>query len=458
MSQKIIVNKFGGGILKIDLIPHIEKRIKEEVRAGYTPLCVVSALPGVTDQLLNIANGHNVANEKKLILSKHRQTIDEIIKDQKIADTCWKDVTRLFAEIENEIAKISRDTKNSKNEDRLVAYGEKLSAVLFTHYLASIGHTATLLLAEDIPIITDANFKNANIDFKTSAKNIEKKVKDLDTIFVVPGFTGKTKEGHTTTLGRGGTDTTACFIGAALKAEKIVLWKDVGGVMSADPRIVKTAKTVPFINYQEAEEAGKIIHDKAIQYVKMHDTPIEIASLVNPKQKTVIGIPLRPDYAKATTGKQGFAVQGRNKKGAKIVSYKKNLVFFIVTDEEKKETDMLAIVNQACTKNNVDILLISNTRYNLQIVADNQNGKAEEVYAEIKKRIPEVTMKPVAMVYLVGNFKMQDVNEFNSLLIKMKTDMEISAFFYKNCTRLEAVIANQNIEKIVQTLHKEFIK
>lgn len=448
--KKVIINKFGGGILKIDLIPHIEKRIKEEVRAGYTPLCVVSALPGVTDQLLNIANGHNVANEKKLILSKHRQTIDEIIKDQKIADTCWKDVTRLFAEIENEIAKISRDTKNSKNEDKLVAYGEKLSAVLFTHYLASIGHTATLLLAEDIPIITDANFKNANIDFKTSAKNIEKKIKDLDTIFVVPGFTGKTKEGHTTTLGRGGTDTTACFIGAALKAEKIVLWKDVGGVMSADPRIVKTAKTVPFINYQEAEEAGKIIHDKAIQYVKMHDTPIEIASLVNPKQKTVIGKEVKSK--KGTPRRQGSAGQ------AKIVSYKKNLVFFIVTDEEKKETDMLAIVNQACTKNNVDILLISNTRYNLQIVADNQNGKAEEVYAEIKKRIPEVTMKPVAMVYLVGNFKMQDVNDFNSLLIKMKTDMEISAFFYKNCTRLEAVIANQNIEKIVQTLHKEFIK
>lgn len=440
MSKKIIVNKFGGGILKTNLIPHIEKRLREEVRGGYTPVCVVSALPGITDHLLYMANGGNSIKEKKLLATRHRETIDEIIKNPDIADLCWKDVTRMLSEVTNEIDKLSGKTVSAKNEDKIVAYGEKLSAILFTHYVKSIDYDASFILAEDIPIITDNNFKNANIEYKTSAKNITKKLKPGRNIIVIPGFTGTTKDGHTTTLGRGGTDTTACFVGAALNAEKIILWKDVGGVMSADPRIVKNAKTVAFVNYQEAEEAGKIIHDKAIQYVKMHNTPIEIASLVNPKQKTTIG--------KDT----------KSKKGTKIVSYKKNLVFFIVTDEEKKETDMLAVVNQACSKNNVDILLISNTRYNLQIVADNQNGKAAEVFNEIKKRIPKVTMSPVSMVFLVGNFVMEDVNEFNSLLIKMKTDMEISAFFYKNCTRLEAVIKEQNLDKIINTLHNKFIR
>ncbi len=440
MSKKIIVNKFGGGILKIGLIPHIEKRLKEEMRSGYTPVCVVSALPGITDHLLYMSHGGNSAKEKKLLAARHRETINEIIKNPDTRDACWKEVTRLLAEVTNEIDKLAGKNMSAKNEDKVVAYGEKLSAILFTHYVRSIGYDASPILAEDIPIVTDDNFKNANIEYKTSAKNISKKLSQSNKIIVIPGFTGTTKEGYTTTLGRGGTDTTACFIGAALNAEKIILWKDVGGVMSADPRIVKNAKTVPFINYQEAEEAGKIIHDKAIQYVKIHNTQIEIASLVNPKQKTVIGKEIK------------------SKKGTKIVSYKKNLVFFIVTDEEKKETDMLAVVNQACSKNNVDILLISNTRYNLQIVADNQNGKAAEVFNEIKKRIPKVTMSPVSMVFLVGNFEMQDVNEFNTLLIKQKTDMEISAFFYKNCTRLEAVIKDQNIEKIVNALHNKFIK
>ncbi|MFM7088940.1 MAG: hypothetical protein ACKOW9_05435, partial [Candidatus Paceibacterota bacterium] len=282
--------------------------------------------------------------------------------------------------------------------------------------------------------------KNANIDYKTSTKNLTKKFEKMSGLVVIPGFTGITKEGYITTLGRGGTDTTACFIGAALEAEKIILWKDVGGVMSADPRLVKNAKTVTFVNYQEAEEAGKIIHDKAIQYVKIHGTPIEIASLVNPKQKTTIG--------KDT----------KSKKGTKIVSYKKNLVLFTVTDESKKENDLLAISSNAFFKHKVDIILVSNTQYSIQIVADNANGKADAVYEEINKKVKEVDMHKVSMVYLIGSFDVYDVNEFNATLIKMRTDLEISAFLYKNCTRLEAIIKEQNLDKIINTLHSKFIK
>jgi aspartokinase len=129
-----------------------------------------------------------------------------------------------------------------------------------------------------------------------------------------------------------------------------------------------------------------------------------------------------------------------------------------LTDESKKENDMLSIVSNAFSKYKVDVILISNTRYSFQIVADNANGKADEVYEEINKKIKEVDMQPVSMIYLVGNFNIKDVNEFNNLLIKMKTDMEISAFLYKNCTRLEAIIKDQNIDRIVNALHKKFIK
>jgi aspartate kinase len=220
----------------------------------------------------------------------------------------------------------------------------------------------------------------------------------------------------------------------------VVLWKDVGGVMSANPKIVKTAKTIPFISYQEAEEAGKIIHDKAIQYVKMHDTPIEITSLADPKQKTTVG-----NIKKL-------------KHGTKIVSYKKDLVLFTISDESKKENGLLAISSNAFFKHKVDIILISNTQYSIQIVADNANGKANEVYEEINKKVKEVDMHPVSMVYLVGNFDVYDVNDFNAMLIKMKADLEISAFLYKNCTRLEAIIKETNLDKIINVLHRKFIK
>src|SRR3989339_967843 len=327
MSKKIIVNKFGGGILKKELIPFMEKRIKEQLKAGFAPVVVVSALPGVTDKLLGEAKG-----------------------------------------------------KSMQMKDKIISNGEKESAQMFAKYLGDLGMPAEVVEAEGM-IVTDDNFGNANIIYKISEKNVQRKLSLLEKIPVIPGFIGKTKNGNTTTLGRGGTDTTACFVGASLRAEKVVLWKDVDGVMSANPKIVKSAKTVPFVSYQEAEEAGKIIHDKAIQYVKMHDTPIEIASLVDPKQKTVVG--------KAK----------KLKHGTKIVSYKKDLVLFTISDESKKENSLLAISSNAFFKHKVDIILISNTQYSIQIVADNANGKAEEVYEEINKKVKEVEMHPVSMIY-----------------------------------------------------------
>ncbi len=390
MSKKIIVNKFGGGILKKELIPFIEKRIQEQIDGGYLPVIVVSALPGVTDSLLKKASG-----------------------------------------------------KSLQIKDKIISMGEKESAQIMTKYLCDLGIQAQVINIEEI-IVTDDNFGNANIIYKLSEKNVQEKLTSLEKIPVIPGFIGKTKNGLTTTLGRGGTDTTACFIGAAIKAKKIILWKDVGGVFSADPKIIKNAKTIPFINYQEAEEAGKIIHDKAIQYVKIHNTSIEISSLVNLKNKTKIGEKVKQN------------------KGAKIVSYKKDLVLFIVTDESKKENDMLYIVSEVFHKNKVDIILISNTRYSLQIVADNMTGMADKVFKEINEKISKVEKYPVNMVFLVGNFDIKDVNEFNSLLIKMKADLEISAFLYKNCTRLEAVIKEDSqkdgVENIIRALHKKFIK
>ena len=448
-NQKIIINKFGGGILKKELIPFMEKRIKEQLKGGYSPVVVVSALPGVTDEFLVISNNFKENKNYKTLLNKlkekHTQTLIDINLSQENRIKATALLIQTFNELEKYLDKLSSSKQDiaenwNKTEDAIIAFGEKLSANLFSVYLGNLGISSVVLFAEELGILTDDNFKNANIIYAQSEKNIKKRLKDLNIVPVIPGFTGITKNGDTTTLGRGGTDTTACFIGAAIRADKVVLWKDVDGVMSANPKIVKTAKTVPFVSYQEAEEAGKIIHDKAIQYVKMHETPIEIVSLSDPKQKTIVG--------KAK----------KLKHGTKIVSYKKDLVLFTISDESKKENGLLAISSNAFFKHKVDIILISNTQYSIQIVADNANGKADEVYEEINKKVKEVEMHPVSMVYLVGNFDVYDVNEFNAMLIKMKVDLEISAFLYKNCTRLEAIIKEQNTDKIINALHKKFIK
>ena len=130
----------------------------------------------------------------------------------------------------------------------------------------------------------------------------------------------------------------------------------MAGVFSADPKIVPKARTIPYISYREAEESGKVIHEKAIQYVKMFKTPIEITYIANPKLKTKIGKIMD------------------QQKGAKIVSFKKDLALIIITDETAKITELLYETSRIFSKYKVDMILISNTRYSLLIVADNNYG------------------------------------------------------------------------------------
>ncbi|NVN97485.1 aspartate kinase, partial [Candidatus Nomurabacteria bacterium] len=285
MSKPIIVNKFGGGILVKEFIPIMKKRIEEQTKKGYQSIAVVSAMPKVTDEILTFVTSLKENYNEKIIedfisnlLNRHKQVALDIKISKDHTEKLNAELKKILNKLENELKNSHKNSKAKTSvvtnalEDKLVSYGEKLSAIIMTYYLISNNINAVEFLAEEIPIITDDHFKNANIDYLVSEKNLKNKMKDIKSVIVIPGFTGITKDGEVTTLGRGGTDTTACFVGAALQAEKIILWKDVGGVLSADPKVVKRARTIPFISYLEAEEAGKIIHDKAIQYVKMYKT------------------------------------------------------------------------------------------------------------------------------------------------------------------------------------------
>lgn len=435
MSKKIIVNKFGGGILKKELIPIIAKRLREQISSGYSPIVVVSAFPGVTDKLVSPINGF-IAE----IVDMHNNIMLDIGFDKETIQKTQIELDKIFNELKNSTNKEPLARTVLANEDKIVSSGEKLSATILTSYFNSIGLSSKRLLAEEIPIITDNNFKNANIKYEISEKNINKKLRDLKEILVITGFTGITEDGETTTLGRGGTDTTACFVGASLKAEKIILWKDVAGILSADPKRIKTAKTIPFINYFEAEEAGKVIHDKAIQYVKMYKTPIEIASILNPKLKTRIG------------------EMKKMEKGAKIVSIKTDLDFILITDEKITLNDLLLLVSEAFKKHKVEITLISNTRYSLQIIADNKNGQLDKAYRELKNKVEKIEITKASMVFLVGWFEAKDVSNFNDLLVKQKAELLISAFYYEDCYRMEAVIKTDDINQIAKAVYKKFIR
>jgi len=446
MTAKIIVNKFGGGILKKELIPVIIKRLKEQIKNGNYPIVVVSAMPGITDNLVfflsKLKECSNKKDEANFLINDYIKKLENI-HNEIITNIGFNNRQQVDIGLGKLLSNLKIDLKASLSsnilEDRIVSYGEKLSATILSCYFNSLCLPSVKLFAEEIPIITDNNFKNSNIIYELSEKNLKQKLSKIKEIPVITGFTGITKNGETTTLGRGGTDTTACFVGAAVRANKIILWKDVGGVLSADPKIIRKAKTIPFINYFEAEEAGKIIHDKAIPYVKMFKTPIEIVSIANPKLKTKIG-----EIKKM-------------QKGAKIVSIKNNLDFILITDENIKLNDLLIIVSEIFRKYKVEMTLISNTRYSLQIVADNKNNQLDKVFEELKTKVEKIDVTNASMIFLVGWFDAKDVSNFNDLLVKQNANLLISAFYYEDCYRMEAVINTKDINEVVKSVYKKFI-
>ena len=168
--------------------------------------------------------------------------------------------------------------------DRILAYGERLSAHIVAAALRCEGTSAKPLDARRL-IITDTTFGCAQVELEDTYKQIRKRIGKSRGIPVITGFTGATRDDQITTLGRGGSDYTAALIGAAVAAEAIELWTDVDGVLSADPRIVHDAFTLPRLSYAELMElshfGAKVVFPPTIRPAKSHNIPLVIKNTMN---------------------------------------------------------------------------------------------------------------------------------------------------------------------------------
>ncbi|MDR0797271.1 MAG: aspartate kinase [Nitrososphaerota archaeon] len=184
-------------------------------------------------------------------------------------------------------AKNTSDGKLTKHElDDIISMGERTSVRIFAAALRNNGVDSCYFdpMENKWPIITDDSFQNANPDIKECNKNIKRCVLPLiekGTIPVIAGFVGKTKNNKITTLGRGGSDTTAFIIGEGIGAEQIILVTDAEGIMSSDPKIVQNPKLLPEINVNTlvglADSGAKFIHSKALKY-KPIDIDVKVMS------------------------------------------------------------------------------------------------------------------------------------------------------------------------------------
>jgi len=259
---------------------------------------VVSAMSGVTDQLIKIANLSAAKDRsyRKLLAeleARHIKTVKALISQRHRAGVLVK-VKTLLSYLTDVVQSVYLVGELSPGAlDHIMSYGERLSARILAEALSDRRVPTEYLNARKV-VETDDNFGEAAVDFKTTNKNIREYFRAHPKLQVVTGFIGSTPEKKTTTLGRGGSDYTASIFGAALAAQVIEIWTDVSGVMTADPRKVTDTLPIKAMSYSEAIEmsyfGAKVIYPPTMLPAQEKNIPILIKNTFEPEAEgTVIG-------------------------------------------------------------------------------------------------------------------------------------------------------------------------
>jgi len=292
-SPRLEVHKFGGASLADAAAVRQAVAIVRD-RPG-PRVVVVSAMAGVTDQLLEIA-----ARARGGALDQ-AQAATAALRERHVAAArtlvpAGPARAELQAFVEAQFAELDALTKGlsilreltPRTGDVLVARGERLSARLVTAALVAAGIKARYIDATAV-IRTDAHFGNASPDLEACDARLKKALTPLlkqGIVPVLPGFIGATAEGELTTLGRGGSDLTAALAGRALQGRAVHLWKDVPGLLTADPRVVPDARVLPQLNVREAAElayyGAKVLHPRALIPIIGRAVPLFVRPFADP--------------------------------------------------------------------------------------------------------------------------------------------------------------------------------
>jgi len=254
---------------------------------------VFSAFGGTTDSLIQISklalDGKIEYKEKLAALEKRHLDAIRILVDIQKQSSILAQVKFLINELDDVLHGIFLiNERTARSLDYIMSFGERLSTYIIAEAYRNAGIDAEFLDARQV-IRTDANYGYAKIDFDVTNKQIQEYFKAHKKVQIITGFIGTSDNGDTTTIGRSGSDYTAAIFAGALKASDLEIWTDVDGMMTADPRSVKKAFTVPQMSYEEAMElshfGAKVIFPATMQPAMVSNIPIWIKNTFNPAFK-----------------------------------------------------------------------------------------------------------------------------------------------------------------------------
>lgn len=396
--MKIVVQKFGGTSVSTDKNrKQVIEKVKNAIKEGYSPVLVVSAMgrkgePYATDTLLSLV-------------------------DDKFKNT------------------------NKLAQDLLMCCGETISSVVMSSDLYSAGIDAMPLTGGQAGIFTDNNFTDA-----TCTEVKPKKILELVSqgrVPVITGFQGISESGYLTTLGRGGSDTTASILGVALKASAIEIYTDVDGIMTADPRIVENANLIDVISYNEvfqlADKGATVIHPKAVEVAMEGNIPILIKNTMSNSKGTLIN---------------NFGDKGKDRIMTGITSQKNRIQVSIKASENAgniKYKNVLDLV--AANKISLDLINIFPSE---QIFTINQ--KDRDVLDDIlnNAKLKYTLIEDCSKIAVIGS-RMKGIPGVMARIIKALSDNNIEVLQTADShMTIWCLVHSKNEKEAINVLHKAF--
>ena len=286
------IYKFGGASVKnAEGIKNVANIISKEQEAEI--LVVVSAIGKTTNALESVVDAcfYNKPELNELLLSvksTHLNIVKELFDDTDIMFI--NEVENLFLELECIVENDQLHEDYDFLYDQIVTYGELISSRILSSYLLKVGTRTQWIDARNF-IITDSRYRDARVHWEETERIIQNRLLPLSkkNLIITQGFMGRGEKGETTTLGREGSDYSAAIFGKGLNAESVTIWKDVPGVLNADPKRFENTELLPELTYNDAIElayyGASVIHPKTIQPLKAAKIPLYVRSFID-KDKT----------------------------------------------------------------------------------------------------------------------------------------------------------------------------
>ncbi len=452
----MIVMKFGGSSIKdVPAMRRVASIVQE--RRAQKPLVVLSALGGVTDALIS---AHTQALEQNLtgavaiarqLRERHIEMVEALIPQDAIREKILRYLEAEFQKLHTFLHVVhSIKVHSSEVYSSLIGLGELLSSHIFNAYLESL-HVPSVcvdvrpvmkidLVHGEVEPDMEAIAKLARLHFLPSIKKGH--------IVITQGFLATTKNGAPATLGRDGSDYTASILGAALQAEEIQIWSDVDGILSADPTIIKNARPLSFMTFDEACElayfGARVLHPATIQPAVSHGIPVRVLNSHYPQEQ---GTLIVPDYP------------NKDQRAIRSIAYKENIT--LVTIESSKlllSPKLIEAIFEILTRHGKKVYAVNKAATKLSVTI--QNNGSSEAFLEELKPFGTVLLEPHKVVVSVVGERMKGNPELSWQIIRLLHEqgikIELISQFSKQIS-LMFIIDEADIDETVRLIHSRFI-